>query len=142
MQTQSKPYYRRNLPHWQPAGAAIFLTWQLDGSLPRSARERLAATRSLLNREAARVGEDPDQRRSRHSKRQFAVLDQILDKADSGPLWLKEERIAGIVEAALLVRYCELYKLWAYVVMANHVHALLQPKPQPKVPRLSQSMCH
>lgn len=26
-------------------------------------------------------------------------------------------------------RYSDLYTLWAYVVMANHVHALLQPKP-------------
>jgi REP element-mobilizing transposase RayT len=131
MPGQSKTYYRRNLPHWQPPGAAIFLTWHLDGSLPRSARERLSATRALLGREAARAGEDPDQRQARHSKKQFAVLDQILDKAESGPLWLKQERIAGIVEAAMLSRYRELYTLWAYVVMANHVYTLLQPKPAP-----------
>ncbi|HWO02781.1 MAG TPA: hypothetical protein VNS63_26305 [Blastocatellia bacterium] len=131
MPEQFKTYYRRNLPHWQPPGAAIFLTWQLDGSLPRSARDRLAATRALLNREAARAGEDSVQRQSRHHKKQFAVLDQILDKAESGPLWLKQERIAGIIEAAMLSRYRELYTLWAYVVMANHVHALLQPKPAP-----------
>ena len=131
MPEQSKPYYWRNLPHWQPPGAAIFLTWQLEGSLPRAARERLAATRALLEREAARTDEDTDQRKARHSKKLFAALDQILDKAESGPLWLKEERIAAIVESALLQRYRELYTLWAYVVMANHVHALLQPKQSP-----------
>src|ERR1019366_2883690 len=31
-------YYERNLPHWQPEGAALFLTWRLHGSLPRFAR--------------------------------------------------------------------------------------------------------
>jgi hypothetical protein len=25
-------YYERNLPHWHPDGAAIFLTWRLHGS--------------------------------------------------------------------------------------------------------------
>jgi putative transposase len=131
MSDESKLYYWRNLPHWQPPGAAIFLTWQLEGSLPRAARERLAATRALLEREAARTDEDADQRKTRHSKKLFAALDQILDKAESGPLWLKQERIAAIVESALLQRYRDLYTLWAYVVMANHVHALLQPKPSP-----------
>jgi len=28
-------YYERALPHWQPEGAAIFLTWRLHGSLPK-----------------------------------------------------------------------------------------------------------
>lgn len=57
------------------------------------------------------------------------VLDQALDKAEDGPLWLKDERIAALVESAFLDRYQALYTLWAYVVMANHVRALLQPKP-------------
>jgi putative transposase len=137
MSDESKLYYRRNLPHWQPPGATIFLTWQLEGSLPRAARERLAATRVLLEREGARTDEDTDQRKARHNKKLFAVLDKILDKAESGPLWLKNERIAAIVESALLQRYCELYTLWAYVVMANHVHALLQPKPIAEGPEVT-----
>ena len=29
-------YYERNLPHWQPEGAAMCLTWRLHGSLPRT----------------------------------------------------------------------------------------------------------
>jgi len=124
-----KAYYRRNLPHWHPSGTAIFLTWNLKGSLPRSVRERLVATQALLEREAAKADETSDQRKARHSKRLFAVVDQILDMAESGPLWLKEERVASMIESTLLNRYSELYALWAYVVMANHVHAFLQPKP-------------
>ena len=109
MPDQSKPFYRRNLPHWHPPGAAIFLTYQLEGSLPRSARERLAATSStLLEREAARADEDNDQRKARHNKKLFAMLDRMLDKAESGPLWLKDPRIADIVESALLHRYSDL----------------------------------
>lgn len=29
-------FYERNLPHYQPAGATIFITFRLVGSLPRS----------------------------------------------------------------------------------------------------------
>jgi putative transposase len=59
------------------------------------------------------------------------MLDQVLDTGQSGPLWLKQEGVAAIVESTLLQRYGDLYTLWAYVVMANHVQALLQPKPSP-----------
>src|SRR6266851_3973849 len=42
-------FYRRNLPHWHPEGASIFLTWRLYGSLPVDARSTArigCATRS------------------------------------------------------------------------------------------------
>ena len=43
-------------------------------------------------------------------------------------MWLKDKSIAELVENTLLDRYAGLYKLWSYVVMANHVHALVRPK--------------
>ena len=120
--------YKRNLPHWQPPGANIFLTWNLEGALPKAVRERLADYRKLLDKEIARKEESNDDRMLRHYKQQFAFYDAILDKAEEGPLWLKEERIANLVQETLLQKYAALYTLWAYVVMANHVHLLLQPK--------------
>lgn len=29
-------YYERDLPHWQPEGEALFITWRLHGSKPRN----------------------------------------------------------------------------------------------------------
>ena len=46
-----------------------------------------------------------------------------------GPVWLRDPRIAEIVLGA--VHYGEvkqLYDLYAWVVMPNHVHLLLKPK--------------
>jgi putative transposase len=47
-----------------------------------------------------------------------------------GPLWLQDPRIAGIVKDALLygegVRH--FYRLDAWVIMPNHVHAIWQPR--------------
>ncbi len=120
-------FYRRNLPHWQPPGATFFITWRLSGSLPKSAIEQIEESRRLLEQEAAQLGEPDEQRKIRHFKKLFALYDRLLDKAESGPFWLKEESVAAVVEETLLQRYSAMYRLWAYVVMPNHAHVFLQP---------------
>ncbi len=121
-------FYKGNLPHWQPPGATFFITWRLCDSLPRSALEQIEATRQLLEREVARAVETDEERKIRHFKKLFALYDGLLDKAEGGRPWLKDEKIAAVVENALLRRYANLYTLWAYVVMPNHVHVFLRPK--------------
>lgn len=105
-------FYRRNLPHWQPEGKSIFLTWRLFGSIPKSTGKSACATDST----------GPDW------GRQFLALDRDLDLADSGPVWLADSEIAKCAENPIL-RGVELhhYELYAYVIMPNHVHVLLQP---------------
>jgi REP element-mobilizing transposase RayT len=124
-------YYRRNLPHWHPPGSAIFVTCQLHGSLPERVIEHSRETQRLLKREINTAGQCAEQiaeLKIKHHKKLFAKIDVILDKAESGPRWLGQTEIADLVEDALLRRYAELYKLWAYVVMVNHLHLLLRPK--------------
>ncbi|HKP47650.1 MAG TPA: transposase [Pyrinomonadaceae bacterium] len=58
----------------------------------------------------------------------FRRIDATLDSAGTGHLWLAQPEIASMVQATLVTRYASLYKLWAYVVMANHVHLLITPK--------------
>lgn len=72
-----------------------------------------------------------------HQKKLFAIMDRALDKANFGRTWLRQSAVADLVEDALLTRYSEFYRLWAYAVMPNHVHALLRPKclaSSPNVP--------
>jgi putative transposase len=105
-------YYRRNLPHWIPEGKALFITWLLFGSLPRSP-------------------ESPEEKHLPISANaEFLRRDAILDRADLGPLWLKDPRVAGCVIEKLWKGYEELhhYELHAYTAMPNHVHVLLTPK--------------
>jgi len=102
-----KIYYERNLPHWHPPGAELFLTWRLYGSLPRAPSEWVALP----------------------AGRAFALMDRELDAAVRGPVWLRDPRIAQLVVDTL--QYGELrlglYELRAWVVMANHVHVVLLP---------------
>ena len=102
-------FYRRNLPHWQPEQCSIFVTWRLCGSLPNGFPVHL-------------------EKWSCDAGKQFLNVDRTLDSALSGPLWLNYPEIAADVERA--IRYgADLgqYDLRAYVIMPNHVHALLDP---------------
>jgi REP element-mobilizing transposase RayT len=106
-------FYRRNLPHWHPEHAALFVTWRLHGSLPADVLTMLRQRKKELK-----------------PGKSFHFADRALDAGTSGPLWLKEPRVAQcIVEA--LHRGAEalgLFELHSFVVMANHVHVLLTPK--------------
>jgi putative transposase len=103
--------YRRDLPHIIPPGVPIFITWRLHGSLP-ARRMRSADDRKLT------AGE------------KFRNIDRLHDRATSGPLWLRDPRIAACVcqeiERAAYDRAH--YVLHEYVVMPNHVHMLVFPK--------------
>jgi putative transposase len=101
-------YYERNLPHWQPAGKDIFITWRLYGSLPADLKT-------------------PSPEDS--AGRRFRNYDRLLDLAGIGPLWLSDPRVAECMTAALKeAEMQEMFQLHAYVVMANHVHILEEPK--------------
>ena len=96
-------------PHWHPENAALFITWRLNGSLARQSE--------FLVKPALGEG------------RRFVALDRAMDRASTGPTWLKDARIAAVVENTLVAGCAEwgLFDLFAWVIMANHVHVLLRP---------------
>jgi len=111
-------FYHRNLPHWQPKGASIFLTWRLYGSLPASPKS------------TARSGCATNSPQTKNnSGRAFKLLDAGLDKATTGPLWLKDPRVAACVVGAIHRGEAVLrqYTLHSFVIMPNHVHLLFTP---------------
>jgi REP element-mobilizing transposase RayT len=108
-------FYRRKLPHWHPdlaESAFLFVTWRLAGSIPQTRRP------------------PPPTAAPRSAGRAFLAWDREVDKAACGPVWLQDARVARVVADALL--YGEsgrhFYQLRAWVIMPNHVHALLRPK--------------
>ena len=115
-------FYRRKLPHWDPDGAVIFITWRLYGSLPSRAGLRPANSRESAGH-------------------RFVETDRLLDNA-MGPHWLKLPDVAGAVLEVIHVaeRDWKLYDLFAWVVMSNHVHVLVRPhKPLREVTRAIKS---
>jgi REP element-mobilizing transposase RayT len=101
-------FYRRHLPHWEPPGQDLFITWRLFGSLPVQFRPPNAA---------------------QTDGKQFVSFDRELDRACIGPIWLKEPKVAETAFRELCDAHQnkKLFRLCAYVLMANHVHILVSP---------------
>lgn len=51
----------------------------------------------------------------------------MLDKAEFGPRWLTQPKIAEIIKEALQYRNGREYDLFAFSIMSNHVHAVFEP---------------
>jgi hypothetical protein len=99
----------RRLPHWDAVGKPLFVTFRLHGTLPAS---RIFLPEVLTNAGKA-----------------FAAMDRILDGAQIGPSCLRVPEIAAVIVAALQAGESRFnrYQLHSYVVMSNHVHALVTP---------------
>jgi len=109
-------FYSRNLPHWHPAGAVLFLTWRLYGSLPLAKRTARNGCATNAHRHAA--------------GKEFVLLDRRLDHCKLGPRWATNPRVADsfiqlLYKGAERLSY---FELLAYVVMPNHVHLVIAPK--------------
>ena len=124
-----KLHYQRHLPHYQPHGATLFITFRLAGSLPLAVIQQLEM--EVLEKETAIANiADADIRRDamRTARKQlFARWDAALDSASSGPRWLSVPTIANMVCDELLYLDERMYTLEAYCVMPNHVHLVLSP---------------
>jgi|SRR5580658_3451862 REP element-mobilizing transposase RayT len=99
----------RRLPHWDVVEQPLFVTFRLYGTLP--------ANRAFVPAVSSSAG------------KAFVAMDRILDAAVSGPSYLRMPEIAAVVVAALHageIRFGR-YRLHLFVVMPNHVHALMTP---------------
>lgn len=116
-----KEYYHRHLPHWAPTGRPVFVTWNLKGALPSHVLNEIARFR------AAKRKIDGGNEAERSAAAIFKMTDDYLDKSQEGPLWLRDDNLAKIVTETILQGAEKWYDLFAFVVMANHVHLLLTP---------------
>lgn len=132
-----KPFYRRNLPHIQPPGATFFVTFHLAGSLPRSVLQQRKSEKSRLLNLKSKSHTAPDEHMAFEQKQKydqwerqwFRKIEKTLDNAQSGPVWLKDDRIAKEVVDSMHYLDGKVYRLDAYCIMANHVHVVFTPLP-------------
>ena len=112
----SKGWYSRGyLPHFDSPETIQFITFRLADSLPKAVAQALA--------------ELPDN---------LAQTDNELDTG-LGACWLGRADIAEIVQATLLHFDSERYRLLAWCIMPNHVHAVVEPHGNQAIDRIFQS---
>jgi len=103
-------YDRGYIPHFDGGQISQFLTFRLFDSLPQSVIEK-------WREETARLGEE--------GKTIFRKkVENYLDKGH-GACFLKQERVAELIEDSLLFHHNKKFNLMAWVIMPNHIIFLL-----------------
>jgi len=110
---EHKQWFSRGyLPHFDLPDLLQSITFRLADSLPQA----------VLDEMTHELAEHPEAKRQRERERRIAAY---LD-AGHGACWLKDSRVADLVESALLHFDGRRYRLLAWCVMPNHVHALVE----------------
>ncbi|MEK7255911.1 MAG: hypothetical protein AAB316_14265, partial [Bacteroidota bacterium] len=138
-----------NLPHLQPPEGTFFITYRLFGSIPTNIiselKEQHKQALAQIQQEhrlvdGVKMDDLPPPQRQvweaiiqkkeyLEGKKHFKRLDDFLDTNLNEPHWLKKAEIAELVKNSLHHFENQHYRLWAYTIMANHVHALLTMLP-------------
>jgi len=122
-------FYQRHLPHYQPEGATLFVTFRLAGSLPIEVIQRLEEEACQKEIEIERIEDLHARHLATYSahKQLFSKWDRELDAGVHGPSWLAELSIAQVVSDALHFLDRSRYDLEAFCIMPNHVHLICKP---------------
>jgi REP element-mobilizing transposase RayT len=107
-------YSRGYLPHWDHPGMIQTLNFRLAGSLPASVVEQWKVE----------LGQQPE---SEAAKTIYWRVEKYLN-AGHGECWLQRTDIARLTENALLHFDGQRYRLLAWCVMPNHVHAMIETR--------------
>lgn len=131
-----KPFSERHRPHIHPAGATLFITYRLAGSIPQpvvrayKAKKEWLETERKRARRTAMVSPESEEwiiRIEQFHREWFAKFEDILHKAKTGPMWMKDDQVAAKVAESLHSLDGDAYCLDAYCVMSNHVHTVFRP---------------
>lgn len=127
MNLEYREYYRRNLPRIQPRGATFLVNFRLAGSLPVEVVERLRAEAEQSEKKLLTVKDQRERLllRNREQRKLFNKWDDALHKSQTGPFWLKDDRIAKIVADSIFYHDGDWFDVLAYCIMPNHGHLVL-----------------
>lgn len=120
--------YRRNLPHIQPKDGVFFITFRLDGSLPKKVIYELQDERDdniLQIKSKAKSKADLISALLENQDLYFNKFDTLLDDASTGPTYLSQKNIAIIVKDAIHYLDNKDYILICYCIMSNHAHMIV-----------------
>jgi len=128
----------RMRPHWDQAGAIVYITARTDDSIPRKVLQLWDREKNeWLKKLATRLGIPPprgrywkdilkdldDQHRRDFLEHFNRLLDMELDTCH-GACWLKKPEFAQIVADSLLHFDGVRYRMGDFVIMPNHLHLL------------------
>ena len=135
-QFEYKQFYERNRPHIHPPNSVLFVTFRLAGSVPKTVLAQYKAEKDWIENEIGRISGKENTKESdvdylirlkEFHRNWFRRFETILDSATNGPMWLSQPEIREIVCNKLTAGDGINYRLDAFSIMSNHVHAVLKP---------------
>ena len=129
MTYEYKQHYRRKLPHIHSPNATFFVTFRLSGAIPKAVLRDWQAKRDQMTAYLEKNGPalEKQELRRTFNREWFAKMEAALDRAETGPTWLKDERVAKVVYDSILHRNDKEYHLSCCCVMSNHAHVVFRP---------------
>jgi len=137
-ETRADRVYRGNLPHWRQDGCTYFITYRLGDSLPgrivkiwKERRQQWLAAHGITwdanGRWHAGFEKLPAKEGSSYRKKFNRALNEYLDRG-YGSCLLRDATSRQLAVDAL--RHFEPERFWLgdFVIMPNHVHALITPR--------------
>lgn len=133
-----KQFSERHRPHIHTPGKTLFVTYRLAGSIPKATLREYKAKKDWLENELRRVRKLADGYDTHELKKQFERVEQykrewfvkfedILHRAQTGPMWMQDDSVAEKVAENLHRLDGDAYTLDAFCVMSNHVHIVFKP---------------
>ncbi|HZO99007.1 MAG TPA: type ISP restriction/modification enzyme, partial [Terriglobia bacterium] len=121
--------YGAYLPHWTHEGATYAVCFRLADSLPESVVETWRFERNDIVKTAKQMNRPLSAHEQERLDQLFSErVEKFLDEA-RGECWMQRDEVAAVVAGALRHFDSQRYRLVAWCVMPNHVHAVLQPLP-------------
>ena len=120
-------YYRRHMPHYQPRNATFHIVFRLTGSLPLFVIEELRVEREMFEKKLSHECSISKRAQNKlyYERQSFEKFDVLLNGSSTFPRWLGEAVPADIVREAIHYRDGKVYDLFAYCIMPNHVHMIV-----------------
>jgi REP element-mobilizing transposase RayT len=126
MKNRFVPEYTRKRPHFLRAGARLFVTCRLFGSIPKSDLHKLDKKyQEQIQLLEKRNPPDKELQLYLLQRAWFLEYDEMLHKIKTGPFWLAKPEIAKTLVDQLWRYHEKWYRLEAYTILSNHFHALL-----------------
>ena len=122
-------HHRDHLPHLKREGGSYFVTFRLAGTLPAEVVSQLKQERENIVAQALAAKRPLTWAEQEELFHWYSTrVDHHLD-AGQGECWMGQPEVAKIVADAIRFHAGQRFDLLAWVVMPNHVHAVVRPLP-------------
>lgn len=133
-----REFSRRRRPHFNPPDGTFFLTFRLAGSIPKAIvreykarfqwlQDHLKRVQRLTKSDASQELTNWRTRAEALNREWFIKTEEILHRADHGPIWMSNADVADKVAENLHRLDGTAYRLDAYSIMSNHAHTVFKP---------------